>query len=83
MANRMSKFYIHYSENPATVLCFLQIKQPSCIIIRFESLHYSAQPVFLPSQDVACALIALIRAYYPDSPAMFFTEVQDLELCDD
>ena len=56
----------------------LQIKQPSYIATRFDSLHYSAEPVFLPSQEVAVAVIGLLRALYPDAPALNFTEVQEL-----
>ena len=71
-------YFIHYTDCPSTVLSRLDFRQPSSHLIRFDSMHYGAQPVFLPSEDVAIAVIGVIRALYPTSQALSFTKVRDL-----
>ena len=81
----MSKFYIHFTDSPTVVLTHFRVtpRNDGCeLATGFGSLHYDAEPLFLPSQEAACALISLVRAFNPDGDALFFTEVLDLPFKD-
>ena len=74
----MAKYYVHYTDNPTTVVSLLSFKQPSYSTVHVESMHYGGQPVFFYSEEIAIAVIALLRAINPDSPALSYTRVLDL-----
>lgn len=78
----MTKYCIRLSDSPSFVLTSFRLTPRNGtfeLVTGFGSLHYDADPLLLPSQDTACALIALIRAFKPDGEALIFSAVEILQ----